>query len=68
MESVQFGDGNTVDFSDERGRYEGRYFISVTISGEESSWGEFLTRNDALALRGWLDLVLGSQSDRSEGN
>jgi hypothetical protein len=53
-----------VTFADERER-AGRDVstdacVSVTLGGAdaESQWGEFLTREQALALYGWLGLVL----------
>lgn len=63
IEPVTFSDRvNSVSFSDERRRagqeVAADAFASVTLSGRDSSWGEFLTRNDVLALRAWLDVLL----------
>jgi hypothetical protein len=58
---LEFQDG-AVTFCDERDTSPGEHFISVTVSGEDSGWGEFLSYNEALALKGWLDVLLADES------
>jgi hypothetical protein len=56
---------NSVTFSDETGRSDTEgidAIASVTLEGPDSSWGEFMTRNDLLALRAWIDRVLGARA------
>jgi len=57
---------NTVTFDDERRRAPYQVpagsFASVTFSGRVESWGEFLTREQALAVIGWLTVLVASEA------
>jgi hypothetical protein len=68
LRSLDLDTGSSfVTFCDERNRpdaaIEPPYFASVTLSGGDSSWGEFLTREQAYALLGWLTTVLTTTTD-----
>ncbi len=54
---------NAIGFCDERDRDREHpapagAIASVTLSGADESWGEFMNRTDLLALRSWIDRVL----------
>jgi hypothetical protein len=58
------GSPNSIDFSDERARaghdVDQDAIASVTLSGADESWGEFMNRTDLLALRSWIDRILSA--------
>lgn len=64
LQSFQVRNYNIVSFDDERDRapYQAPTGViaSITLSAPDGSetWGEFLQREDALALYGWLGLLL----------
>lgn len=67
LPSLELDSGiNQIVFSDERARapYEvpAGTFASVTLDGEGSTWGEFLTREQALAVLGWLTALIASEA------
>lgn len=64
---------NTTTFSDERHRPSTEVpagaFVSVTLTSHDGDhqWGEFMQRDEALALYGWLGLLLSSPEPKREG-
>ncbi len=67
MDCFEIRDHNTIIFGDERHRgpndVASGSFMSVTLESRngDESWGEFMRRDDALALYGWLGLMLGAE-------
>ncbi len=67
MDCFEIRNHNTIIFSDERHRgpleVASGSFISVTLDSHDGdeSWGEFMQREEALALYGWLGLMLGAE-------
>jgi hypothetical protein len=68
LPAIEWDTGMTaVSFSDERERACTQKappdaFASVTLSGLDSSWGEFLTREQTLGLIGWLTSLVASEA------
>lgn len=59
MKNFVIDNFNSVVFCDERANGPGK-FASVTLEANDGneSWGEFMRREEALALYGWLGLML----------
>ncbi len=66
-------DFNTTTFGDERHRpateVPAGAFASVTITSHDGDqqWGEFMQRDEALALYGWLGLLLSTPAPERSG-
>lgn len=64
---VEAGAGSTrIAFADERRRTElgADVAASVTLSGGEESWGEFLNFEDVVMVRQWCDRLLEQELAR----